>query len=112
MFNLHRYQRLFPSLVQHLQVVVATLTVQQIVPMGLSCASLMLKKEKIVKAICLPVNIVCIFLLNSEFNILTKSSAIWESSNCIRVQPKTDPASSKPCVEAAWSNSDNQSKMS
>ena len=120
-FILHRHQCLCPSLVEHLQVVVATLS--KIVHANGSTLNFVdIGDGGDLVAICLPVNsgspcfscqssATWTFLLNSMLMIFMTPCAIWESrvSKLIRALLNTNPASSQSCIEVAMSNSDNQS---
>ena len=89
---------------------------ESFVPMALSCTSLILKKAWKTTATCPDIGSHFLFLsfighlktfhLLSEVMIFTRPRSI---SNCMRVQSKTDPASSKPCVELACWMSHHQS---
>ena len=107
-------------MVEHLGAVVTQLNVQPVVHAnGSPLTGVGLEEGEEQEALCLRVSVgepsrVLHFLghlicrWNFEFSVFI---AIREStvSHGIRVQPNTDPASSKSSNEVAWSSSDNQS---
>ena len=122
-FLLQRHQRLFPSFVEHLQVLVAHLNVQQVVQAVSSPLHIFVVADG--------VDLLCdlsscqhqspcfscdssatgTFLLNSAFMIFKKPSCnlgIQHVAIFIRAPPNTNPASCKSCVEVAWTISGNQ----